>query len=220
MLPGAEPPGFGSASPHLRGRNAFGILFFCPRRRGFALLKPCRSGQGTQTAMKLFTEAFLDRWEARATAGQEQWQKKPDSRAKRWIMALHPDLRMQPTERYSLRRYLCKVAVTGLPVVFFISVVWLFPLAYSWWKYPFVFYDPRYHKPFIGLLSHEGFYIYPWMMLFLLAFNAVLYLPRFYFWNRQAERLRREPPPLPEAPGEATTADAGVWPPPPKRPAS
>jgi hypothetical protein len=168
--------------------------------------------------MKISTEALLDKWEASATNGPEQWQKKPESITKRWVMAIHSDLRMQPTERYSLRRYLRQVAVTGLPAVFFISIVWLLPLAYSWWKYPFVFYDPRYHKPFIGLLSHEGFYIYPWMILLLLAVNCLLYLPRPYFWNRRAARLRREPP-LPDVPTGAVAVDTGVWPPPPKKPA-
>jgi len=164
--------------------------------------------------MKLFTEAFLDRWEARATTGPELWQTKPESIVKRLAMAIHSDLRMRPTERYSLPQYLRQVAVTGVPVVFFISIVRLFPLAYSWWKYPSVFYDPRYHKIFIGLLSYEGFYIYPWMVLLLLTVNCLLYLPHFYFWNRRAERLRREPP-LPDVPAEAVAVDTGVWPPPP-----
>jgi hypothetical protein len=70
----------------------------------------------------------------------------------------------------------------------------------------------------IGLLSHEGFYWMPWMVLFLLAFNCLLYLPRFYFWNRRAERLRREPPSSSEATVEAVALDTSIWPPPPKMP--
>ena len=48
-LPRAKPLGFRKASPRLRGRRVNnGSDIFCPRRREFALLKPCRSGQGTQ----------------------------------------------------------------------------------------------------------------------------------------------------------------------------
>ena len=164
--------------------------------------------------MKLFTEAFLDRWEARATAGPESWQNKPASNTKRLVMAIHSDLRMQPAERYSLQLYLRQVAITGLPVVFLIAVVWLFPIVFLWYKYPFVLHSPRHHKLLIGLLSHTGFYTLPWIILFLLGLNCILYLPRFYFWNRRAQRLRREPP-LPVVPIETLAVDAGVWPPPP-----
>ena len=100
-------------------------------------------------------------------------------------------------------------------VIYF--VLWLFPVAFLWYKYPFVLHNPRYHKLLIGILSHSGFYIIPWGALFLLVFHCMLSLPRVYFWNRRAERLRREPP-LSEAPAEAATTDAGVWPPPPERP--
>jgi len=48
----------------------------------------------------------------------------------KWVTALSPDLRLQPTEKYSLRMYLRQVATTGLPVVFLIAVFWLLPLAY------------------------------------------------------------------------------------------
>ena len=136
----------------------------------------------------------------------------------KWVTALSPDLRLQPTEKYSLRMYLRQVATTGLPVVFLIAVFWLLPLAYLWLKHPFVIHNPKYHRLLVGLLSHGGFYMTPWGLLFLMMVNFMLYWPGFYFWNRRAERLRREPPPLSEAPGEATT-DASVWPPPPKRPA-
>ena len=167
--------------------------------------------------MKLFTEAFLDKWEAHATKGPEQWQKEPASNIKQLVMTIHPDLRMQPADGYSLRRYLRQVAVTGLPVVAIIFAVWLSPLVFLWYKYPFVLHAPRYHKLLIGVLSHSGFYIFPWLMLLLLTVNCLVWLPRFYFWNRRAERLRREPP-LPDVPAEAVAIDTSVWPPPPKIP--
>ncbi len=168
--------------------------------------------------MKLFTEAFLDKWEALATKGPELWRNKPASNTKRLVMALNPDLHLQATENYRLRLYLRQVAITGLPMVFLIAVFWLLPLAYLWFKYPFVIHNAKYHKLLIGLLAHEGFYMTPWGMLFLVSVNFMLYLPGFYFWNRRAERLRREPP-LPDTSAEAVALDTSVWPPPPKKPA-
>jgi len=164
--------------------------------------------------MNIFTEAFLDRWEARATKKGKRWEKETPPK---WVLVISPDLRLLPTARYTFRLYVRQnLQIVLLITVYFI--LWLFPLAFLWYKYPFILHGPRYHKLLIGILSHSGFYIFPWIILSLLAFNCLLYLPRAYFWNRRAERLRREPP-VSEAPGEATVIDAGVWPPPPQRPA-
>jgi len=164
--------------------------------------------------MKLFTEAFLDRWEVRTTKRGKRWEKETPPKL---VLAVSPDLRLLPTERCTLGLY----ARSSLHAVFITAVmlaVWLMPLIFLWLRYPFVLHNPRYHKLLIRILSHSGFYIIPWEALFLLVFHCMLSLPRFYFWNRQAERLRREPPSLSEAPVEATKLDAGIWPPPPKRP--
>ena len=167
--------------------------------------------------MKLFTEAFLDKWEAHATKGPEQWQKKPASNIKRWVTALNPHLRMQPTQKYNLRLCLCQAAYSELPFVAAVFVLWLFPLAYSWLQHPFVLHNQNHRKPLVSILSHSGFYFYLWLVLGLLTVNCLVWLPRFYFWNRRAERLRREPP-LPDIPAEAVAIDTSVWPPPPKIP--
>ena len=66
------------------------------------------------------------------------------------------------------------------------------------------------------MLSTEGYYFIPWLSLLWVALIFMLHLPRFYFWNRRAERLRREPP-LSIIEAEAMAVDASVWPPPPTR---
>lgn len=165
--------------------------------------------------MKLFTEAFLDKWEARATQRAKRWRKEP---APGWITAWQPDWHLPPTENYTLRLYIRQIAFTGLPSVAFIVLGWLLLFGLLWFWYRPILQDPQYHKMLIGFLSHEGFYWTPCAVLLMLAFNCLLWLPRFYFWNRRAERLRREPP-LAEAPAEAVAIDTSVWPPPPKTPA-
>ena len=160
--------------------------------------------------MKLFTETFLDRWEARATSRGKQWEREVPPR---WYVAMSPDILLQPTERYTLRLYVRQHWQIVL-IVTINLVLWLFPVVFLWYMDPFVVHNPRYHKTLIGLLSTTGFYVFPWIIVSLLTLNCALYLPRFYFWNRRAERLRREPP-LPSVKAESPMVDAGVWPPPP-----
>ena len=166
--------------------------------------------------MKLFTEAFLDKWEASATKKGKRWEEK---RPPKWVVAASPDLRLQPTEKYSFGIYMRQTAFPVLPIIALIVFGRFAPLVYLWFKYPVLFQNRGLHKLLIGELSHLGYYFLPWILLFLLAFNGMLYLPRFYFWNRRAERLRREPP-LPDVPTGAVAVDTGVWPPPPKKPAA
>ncbi len=165
--------------------------------------------------MKLFTEAFLDRWEAFATKRGKRWEEKPPPK---WVVATNPDLRLQPTERYTFGMYMRQIAFPVLPILVFIVLGRLAPLVYLWFKYPAFFQNRGLYRSLIGILSQQGYYLLPWEMLFLLAFNGILYLPRFYFWNRRAERLRREPP-LPDTSAEAVALDTSIWPPPPKKPA-
>ncbi len=46
LFQGAEPPCYKNAIPRLRGQKIKSIFSLRPRRRGLALPKPCRSGQG------------------------------------------------------------------------------------------------------------------------------------------------------------------------------
>ena len=165
--------------------------------------------------MKLFTEAFLDKWEERATQRGKRWEKKHPPK---WVLAINPDLRLQPTEGYTFRLYMRQMAYPVLPLIAFILLGRFTPLVYLWFRYPVFFQNRGLHRSLIGELSHLGYYFLPWEMLFFLAFNGLLYLPRFYFWNRRAERLRRAPL-LPDAPAGAVALDTSVWPPPPKKPA-
>lgn len=161
--------------------------------------------------MKLFTEAFLDRWEASATSKGKRWEKEAPPL---WIAAFHPDWYWPPTERYTVHLYIRQAVFTGLPLVAFMILGWLLPFGLLWFWYRPILQDPKYHKLLVGLLSHEGFYWMPWTVLWLSVLPCLFCLPRFYFWNRRAERLRREPP-LPDVPTEAVAVDTGVWPPPP-----
>jgi len=111
----------------------------------------------------------------------------------------------------------------ALAIDAFILIAWLVPLAYVWHRYPKFFYSAVFHHGkahalLIGFLSAEGFYQTLLALIFLLAFSLMLWLPRYYFWNRRAARLRREPPSPETATDEAVTADISIWPPAPKRP--
>ncbi len=165
--------------------------------------------------MKLFTEAFLDKWEGLATKRGKRWENK---RAPIWMTAFQPDWYLPPPERYTFYLYMRQTAFPVLPLMAFIVFGRFVPLVYLWFKYPIFFQNRGLHKSLIGLLSHQGYYLLPWEMLFFFVFNGMITLPRFYFWNRRAERLRREPP-LADAPAEAVAIDTSVWPPPPKTPA-
>jgi len=161
--------------------------------------------------MKLFTEAFLDKWEARATERGKRWEKETPER---WCLIISPDLRLQPTENYSLRLYIRQPAFHVWPVAALDVFGLLAPLVYFWLLDPAIFQNRHLHKALIGTLSDGGYYFIPWLSLLWVAFIYLLHLPRFYFWNRRAERLRREPPP-PIIQAETTAISAGVWPPPP-----
>jgi len=170
---------------------------------------PFRAGYGA--TVKLFTEAFLDKWEALATKRGGRWEKET---TEKWYVAISPDVLLQPTDNYSLRLYMRQPAFHVLPIVAFNVLVMLAPLVYFWFMDPAVLQNRQLHKTLIGMLSDGGYYLIPWASLLGVAFVFMLHLPRFYFWNRRAERLRRGPP-SPGVQAEAFAVDASVWPPPP-----
>ena len=165
--------------------------------------------------MKLFTEAFLDRWETRATKKGKRWETEVPPG---WYVAIYPDILLQPTDDYTVRMCMRQAAFPGVPIMALNALGGLFLLIYLWFEYPAVFHNQHLHKMLIGTLSDQGCYSLPWALPLLLTLNFMRYLPRAYFWNRRAERLRREPPLLSEASVEVAAIDVGVWPPPPKKP--
>ena len=133
-----------------------------------------------------------------------------------WVQTLSPDSSLSPTETYSWSLYFRVSTPPGVGTVLLIA----FMLVVVWgtlrYRVPILFTNPYVHKWFIGKLSREGFYWMPAGFLFLLLFNYAIYLPRRYFWNRRAARLRQEPPDLVAA-VEPLPPDPSVWPPPPLR---
>lgn len=134
----------------------------------------------------------------------------------RWVMRISPDSTLLPTETYSWPLFFRVASPPGIGVVLFLA----FGQAMMWvvlrYYHPELFNNPKYHKLLIGLLSREGVYWMPLALLFLLLSNYTLYLPRRYFWNRRAARLRREPLELAVLPVESIGVDPGVWPPAPR----
>lgn len=161
--------------------------------------------------MRPSVEAILDRLEPRFLG-------KPKRRLPLWFA---PDSCLEPVERYSLRLYLRVTLGSGLPVAAFILLAILAPLAYLWHQFPrfmreAIFHHGRAHALLIGFLVQQQYYMVPLVSVFLLIFNFLLYLPRFYFWNRRATRLARTT----SGSQAAQSVDLSIWPPPPKKPAS
>ena len=134
----------------------------------------------------------------------------------RWLVRLSPDSTLLPAETYSWPLFFRVASPPGCGVVLFFAfgqaVIW----GALWYYRPELFNNPKYHKLLIGLLSREGVYWMPLALVSLLLFNYTLYLPRRYFWNRPAARLRREPPEPVALAVDNVEADPGVWPPAPR----
>ena len=196
--------------PEGKGRRSNDCIQSSPAQAGACTSKalPFRAGYGA--TMKLFTEAFLDKWEAHATKRGKRWETETPER---WYLVISPDLLLQPTENYSLRLYIRQPAFHVWPILA-INVALLASLVYFWFMDPAIFQSRHLHKALIGMLSDGGYYSIAWLSLLWVALIYLLYLPRFCFWNRRAERLRREPPLL-SMEAERVAIDAGTWPPPP-----
>lgn len=155
-------------------------------------------------------ETFLNKWETAAVRG-------PKRPLPLWFS---PDGRLDPREPYSVRLYVRVCLVSGLPVVALMILARLALFIYIWFKYPWFVREAipihgRAHADFIALLRHEGYYWAPLALVGFLAFNFLLYLPRYHFWNRRALRLQREGP-TEQPDGIADEAQGPtVWPPAP-----
>ena len=156
----------------------------------------------------------LDYWEKRVTKRPKRWETKEPSRFDLWCC---PEF-FQPVEDYRLRLYLVRTTISGVIVVLLVLLTMFAPVAYFVHLYPQILHNPRYHKFLISLLSDLGIYWLPCYILLLLVFNYAINLPRFYFWNRRAKRLRSEVKLMPELSGRMNVPDPSVWPPPPVRP--
>ena len=163
--------------------------------------------------MAFVSEALLDNLEVFFTKKAKRWQNKPPPR---WIAFLQPSLLLRPNEKYTRQLYWHEATIPGVSVVFLESLTMFAVVAYLWHKCPWLFTNPQYHRPFIGWLSHEGFYQTPLAFVFLLTFSYLIHFPRYYFWNRRATRLQANPGGQKE-PAMIAVIDPSVWPPPPNR---
>lgn len=163
--------------------------------------------------MKPMVEAVLNKLEYQCANIWEEKQPPP------WLVPLLRDRHLQPIEKYSWRLYLRQATLPGICTVLLMVLTQMLLFAYLWYHDPLLFLNrTHHHKAFIGFLSHEGTYWLPYMLLGLLVFNYMLYLPRRYFWNRRASRLQSEllEHPLPSV--VETASDTNIWPPAPHRP--
>ena len=81
--------------------------------------------------MKLFTEAFLDRWENRATKKGKRWETEVPPG---WYVAIYPDILLQPTDDYTVRMCMRQAAFPVLPIMALNVLGGLFLFIYLWFK--------------------------------------------------------------------------------------
>ena len=160
--------------------------------------------------MAFVSEAFLNKLEPFFTKTAKRWQNKPPPSR---LPVLRPSLTLKPDEKFTRQIYLYETTVSGTSSVLIIVLAIAVPFACFWLLYPQLFSNSQFQRFFVHKLSQDGFYWVPIEIVFLFVFNYVLYLPRFYFWNRRAARLQANP----AAEEEQMTAvvDPSVWPPPP-----
>lgn len=166
--------------------------------------------------MRLFREATLDKLEPRFIRIAPRRRKKPPPK---WLM---PTARLEPTQPYPFRDYVWSSLLPGLAADVYMVVMLLLMLFLLRYQHPTFFraavsHHGRAHAVFISLLSHYTSLL-PTALVFYPAFNLLLYLPTWYFWNRRAARLRWEAlQPLPSPP-DPLPLDPTIWPPAPTLP--
>ena len=170
--------------------------------------------------MRHSVKAVFDRLEERFTRTPKRWQERPRPQ---WHTRLWPSRSLKPGQPFPLRLYLRETLV---PVALWgavVSLEWILPVAYIWHRFPRFFrrallhHGPA-HKLLVGLLAHLGFYQMPFLLLILAGSSLLLELPRCYFWNRRAARIKLEPMNIQTAAADVLEVDLSIWPPSPHPP--
>ena len=158
-------------------------------------------------------QALLDKLEPGMTR-QNSWGRGQPHRA--WVVAAFPDCDLPPAEDYTWPLFWRVATPPGMGVVVLLLVTTVLVAASLWHQFSAFFTDPKYHRAVIRLASRMNLYALPWALLGLLLFNYALYLPRRFFWNRRAARLRRQTGETAVQTLADLAPDPAVWPPPPR----
>lgn len=166
--------------------------------------------------MKFSYEAFLNKQEEVWTRKRKRRQNKP---IPLWLAPFYPDQHLSPAEVYPIRLYIQAALVLVLFFALIEVVLWailLLALFGPSLLYHLLTYHDLKHRVFIGILSHEGLYFAPFVLIAAIILSLLIFWPRYYFWNRRAARLRRLgqdglPPQNP-----ISTPGHGAWPPEPR----